>query len=175
MIKSIWLFLILIVLFALSVVAVSAQSNPVSISVGVSCNSINVGLTSRYARAVKAQVYAGTDGLTEWNLVNDIGDYVRANANGSGSRTYTFTAQPANTQIYFSIRVYDDVSNNLVARSEGNRDCDGDANNAPATAPTQVPNTGAGTAPFLAACNSSGGITIQVIGGVSFTISSSQI
>lgn len=175
MMKSIWLFLILIVLFALSAIAVSAQSSPVSISVGVSCNSITVGLTSRYANAVKAQVYAGTVGLTEWNLVDDIGDYVRANANGNGSRTYSFPAQSANTQVYFSVRVYDNITNGLVARAEGNRDCDGDANNAPSTAPTPVPNTGTGVAPFLAACNSNGGITVQVIGGLSFSVSASQI
>jgi LysM repeat protein len=173
--KFIRLFLFLTILFALSASAVYAQS-PVSVSVNVSCSSVTVGVTSRYQRAIKAQVYAGTNGLTEWNLVDDIGDYVRANANGSGSRTYSFSAQPANTQIYFSVRVYDDVTSNLITTSEGNRDCDGAANNAPPTAPTPVPNTGSGgTAPFLAACNSSGGISIQVIGGLGFSVSASQI
>jgi LysM repeat protein len=172
MMNAIRLFLIAIVLFTLSAIAVSAQSSPVSISVGVSCSSITVGLTSRYDRPVKAQVYAGSSGPTGWNLVDDIGDYVQANANGNASRTYPFTAQRPNTRIYFSVRVFDEITNGLVAVSIGDRDCDGDD---PPPTSTQTPGTGTGTAPFLAACNTSGGITIQVIGGLSFSVSASQI
>ena len=159
----------------------SAQSGQdlVDIGVGLNCGSIRVTLNSDYDRAVKAQVYAGTRGLTLWDLVNDIGDFTTAGANGTGSKTYFFLVQPPNTSVSFSVRVYDDVTNGLVAIREGTRDCDGEANNAPPpvtnTTTTTTTTTTATTPSFLAACNASGGILVQPIGGTNFTISSMQI
>lgn len=168
-------FLVALLILLTIATAASAQANPVSISVSVSCSSIGVGITSTYARAVKAQVYAGTGSLGSWDLVDDIGNYTRANANSSASGTYSFAAQRANTIIFYAVYVYDDVTSLQVATVEGSRDCDGPDNNSPSPSASPTPNSSGGTATFLAACNSSAGITIQVVGGTSFSVTASQI
>lgn len=171
--------LICSVLMLLSVASASAQSAPerMDISVNVTCGSLTVTLTSDYSEAVKAQVYAGSTGPTEWNLVNKIGEFTRAAANGTGSRTYTYANQPANTTVYYSVRVYNDVNNGLVDFTNGAVDCDGNANNQPATSTTTTTTTTptTQTASFLAACDLTGGITVQPIAGIPFTITSTQI
>lgn len=129
--RSIVLVILLIIALALSVVSSMAQSAPnlVDIGVSLSCSNITVSLDSDYDRPIIAQVYAGIKGQTEWNLVDDIGNFTTVSANGSGSKTYSFTTQLPNTQISYSVRVYDDLTNTLLDLSDGTRDCDGDANN----------------------------------------------
>jgi LysM repeat protein len=148
--KTLRIFLIFLLLLAIGA-AVSAQASPVTVSVSISCSSISVTVNSTYDRAIKAQVYAGTGQLGSWDLVDDIGNYTRANANSSGSRSYSFPQQRANTLIFYAVYVYDDVTSNQIATVEGNRDCDGTANNAPTATPT--PSTTATPTP------SSGGTT----------------
>jgi|GEM_PF-4327017 len=176
--RSIVLFVLISLITAFSAASTMAQSgqNLVNIGVNVTCGSISVRLNSDYDRPIIAQVYAGTSGPTNWNLVDDIGNFTTAAANGSGSRTYFFVIQPANTRVYFSVRVYDDTTNTLVATSNGDRDCDGEANNQPSSTTTSTTTTTTTTtASFLASCTSAGGILVQPIGGASFTINSTQI
>ncbi len=163
-----------LIIFVISATATMAQSgsNLVNIGVNLSCSSIRVSLNSDYHDPIIAQVYAGTAGLTAWNLVDDIGNFVTAGARGSGSRTYTFETQAPNRQISYSVRVYNDITNTLVAASDGTRDCDGDANNAPPPTTSTVSTTAAS---FLASCDSTGGILVQPLGNTAFTITATQI
>lgn len=169
----------LIIVFALSTTSSMAQSAPNLIDIGVnlSCSSISVSLSSDYDTPIIAQVYAGTSGQTEWNLVDDIGNFTAVGANGSGSKSYSFAAQQANTQISFSVRVYDDLTNTLLDALDGTRDCDGDANNSSSTTTSTSTTTSvvSTTATFLASCDSSGGILVQPIGGIAFSITGTQI
>jgi hypothetical protein len=135
---TIRVLLLLCFLMAISAAAI-AQTDLISVSVSVSCSSISVSLDSDYSRAIKAQVYAGTGQLGSWDLVDDIGEYTEANANGTGSRSYAFPSQRANTLIFYSVLVYDDVSSRLLEVNEGSRDCDGTANNTPVTTATPSP------------------------------------
>lgn len=174
--RSIILFILISLIIALSAASTMAQSGQsmVGIGVNVTCGSITVTLDSDYGRPIIAQVYAGTSGNTNWNLVDDIGNFATAGANGSGTRTYYFVIQPANTRVYYSVRVYDDTNNGLVATSDGNRDCDGEANNQSSSATTAT-SSSTTTASFLASCDTSGGILVQPIGGASFSINATQI
>lgn len=169
------LFLLLTIMIAMSAASTMAQSasDLIRINVNLSCGSITVSINSEHDDPVKAQVFVGTGTPTAWNLLDSLGDYVRAGSKGSGSRTYSFDAQRANTNISFGVDVFSDSSNLLLAQTRGTRDCDG-ADPAPTTTTTTTTPTTT-TASFLASCNTAGGITVQPIGGVAFTLSGTQI
>lgn len=175
--RSIVLVIFLIIALALSVISSMAQSAPnlVDIGVSLSCSSVTVSLASDYDRPIIAQVYAGTKGQTEWNLVEHIGNFTTAGANGSGSGTYSFVTQLPNTQISYSVRVYDDLTNTLVDILDGTRDCDGDANNSSSSTSSTSTTVASTTASFLASCDGNGGIVVQPIGGIAFSITGTQI
>lgn len=170
------LFFILILTMAFTVSSSMAQAGNdlVRINVRLSCGSITVSLNSDYDEPIKAQVFVGTNGESAWNLLDSLGDYVRAGAKGSGSRTYSFDSQRANTNISYGVHVFSDETNLTVAEAHGTRDCDG-PDTAPSTTTNTTTTTTTTTASFLASCNTAGGITVQPIGGVAFTLNATQI
>lgn len=164
------LLLLLTFVIVMNVASTMAQSasDLIRINVNLSCSSITVSINSDHDDPIKAQVFVGTGAPTAWNLLDSLGDYVRAGSKGSGSRTYTFDAQRPNSNISFGVDVFSDDTNLLLAQTRGTRDCDG-------ADPAPAPTTTTGTASFLASCNTAGGITVQPIGGVAFTLSATQI
>ncbi|MGB7341911.1 MAG: LysM domain-containing protein [Phototrophicaceae bacterium] len=167
------LLVVLSSIILVNVASVTAQTAPndIDISVNITCSSIEVMLVSNYYNAIKAEAFVGNG--SDYNLLATVGDFTRANAYGSASRVYTFENQPANTQLIYSVRVYNDESNVLVDRLDASGNCSGANQPAPVTTtPTQ---TTTNTASFLAACDLIGGITVQPIGGVPFGITGMQI
>lgn len=168
-------FLVFILIFTsttlINILPTSAQTAPdrIDISVNITCSSIEVMLVSDYDSAIKAEAFVG-NGI-DYNLLATVGDFTRANAYGTASRVYTFERQRDNTELIYSVRVYNDELNVLVDRLDTSGNCSG--NNPPPSTP--VTTTTTNTASFLAACDLTGGITVQPIGGVPFGITGTQI
>lgn len=174
------LITVLMAIMGLSTISTSAQSGNhlVGINVNLSCGHIAVSIDSEYDTAINVYIYVATQADNIWNLVNDVADFTPVGIRGSVHTGRSFQNQDPNTQLSYSVRVYDNDTSLLVAQRNGREDCDGQQNNAPVNPTPTSPNTittSSGTVTFLASCDNAGGITVQPIGGVAFNISGTQI